>query len=285
MIEEVPLSKPPDWLASAARRVSRIRRARRTVLALPNRPGSLKFAAIGDNGTGDRPAVRGRAADGQLARDVSLRSRHHARRQHVRRPEAGRLRQEIRAAVRGAARGRREVPGLARQPRSAGAGLLQALQHERPALLHVRAQQRPVLRARQHADGSEAARLDRDDAAETRARTGRSATSITRCTRMPSRHGSSVDLRVLLEPIFVKYGVNVVFSGHDHVYERLKPQKGIYYFVSGSAGQLRKGNMSPIGPDRRVLRPGPELHAGGGRRGGHVLPDRSRAPARRSTPA
>ena len=60
-----------------------------------------------------------------------------------------------------------------------------------------------------------------------------------------SRHGSSVDLRILLEPIFVKYGVNVVFSGHDHVYERIKPQKGIYYFVSGSAGQLREGNMAP----------------------------------------
>jgi 3',5'-cyclic AMP phosphodiesterase CpdA len=60
-----------------------------------------------------------------------------------------------------------------------------------------------------------------------------------------SRHGSSVDLRVLLEPVFVKYGVNVVFSGHDHVYERLKPQKGIQYFVSGSAGQLRKGNLEP----------------------------------------
>jgi 3',5'-cyclic AMP phosphodiesterase CpdA len=58
------------------------------------------------------------------------------------------------------------------------------------------------------------------------------------------RHGSAVDLRVLLEPIFIKYGVNVVFSGHDHVYERLKPQKGIYYFVSGSAGQLRPGNMA-----------------------------------------
>jgi predicted phosphodiesterase len=57
------------------------------------------------------------------------------------------------------------------------------------------------------------------------------------------RHGSAVDLRVLLEPLFVKYGVNVVFSGHDHVYERIKPQKGIYYFVSGSAGQLRKGDM------------------------------------------
>ena len=60
-----------------------------------------------------------------------------------------------------------------------------------------------------------------------------------------SRHGSSVDLRVVLEPIFVKHGVDVVFSGHDHVYERVKLQKGIPYFVSGAAGQLRRGNMRP----------------------------------------
>jgi predicted phosphodiesterase len=57
------------------------------------------------------------------------------------------------------------------------------------------------------------------------------------------RHGSETDLRLVLEPLFVKYGVNVVFSGHDHVYERIKPQKGIYYFVSGSAGQLRRGDL------------------------------------------
>ena len=38
------------------------------------------------------------------------------------------------------------------------------------------------------------------------------------------RHGSEVDLRVTLEPLFVKYGVNVVYSGHDHIYERIKPQ-------------------------------------------------------------
>jgi predicted MPP superfamily phosphohydrolase len=56
-------------------------------------------------------------------------------------------------------------------------------------------------------------------------------------------HGSQVDLRAVLEPLFIKYGVNVVFSGHDHVYERIKPQKGIYYFVSGAGGELRKGDV------------------------------------------
>ena len=61
------------------------------------------------------------------------------------------------------------------------------------------------------------------------------------------RHGSDVSLRVILEPLFVKYGVDVVFSGHDHVYERLKPQKGITYFVSGSAGELRRGDVRPSG--------------------------------------
>jgi 3',5'-cyclic AMP phosphodiesterase CpdA len=59
------------------------------------------------------------------------------------------------------------------------------------------------------------------------------------------RHGSEVELRVALEPLLVKYGVNVVFSGHDHIYERIKPQKGITYFVNGSSGELRKGDVHP----------------------------------------
>ena len=56
-----------------------------------------------------------------------------------------------------------------------------------------------------------------------------------------ARHGSNVELRVKLEPLMVRHAVNVVFSGHDHLYERLKPQKGISYFVAGASGQLRKG--------------------------------------------
>ena len=57
------------------------------------------------------------------------------------------------------------------------------------------------------------------------------------------RHGSNVELRVRLEPLFVRHGVQVVFSGHDHMYERLKPQKGITYFVAGAAGQLREDGI------------------------------------------
>jgi predicted MPP superfamily phosphohydrolase len=59
------------------------------------------------------------------------------------------------------------------------------------------------------------------------------------------RHGSDIQLRETLEPLFVQYNVSVVFTGHDHFYERTKPQKGIPYFVVGSGGQLRRGNINP----------------------------------------
>ena len=57
------------------------------------------------------------------------------------------------------------------------------------------------------------------------------------------RHGSDLRLREVLEPFFVKYNVSVVLNGHDHFYERVKPQKGITYFVAGSGGMLRVGNI------------------------------------------
>lgn len=58
-------------------------------------------------------------------------------------------------------------------------------------------------------------------------------------------HGSDVDLRGRLEPMFQRLGVSVVFSGHDHIYERLKPQGGINYFVLGNSGQLRLHGLNP----------------------------------------
>jgi 3',5'-cyclic AMP phosphodiesterase CpdA len=57
------------------------------------------------------------------------------------------------------------------------------------------------------------------------------------------RHGSNQDIRKVLHPLFVKNGVDVVFTGHDHFYERVKPQDGITYFVSGAAGKIRRGDL------------------------------------------
>jgi Calcineurin-like phosphoesterase len=62
------------------------------------------------------------------------------------------------------------------------------------------------------------------------------------------RHGSDPRIRATLEPIFVANKVSVVFTGHDHVYERLKPQQGITYFVTGSGGKLRRGDLSRGSP-------------------------------------
>jgi hypothetical protein len=57
------------------------------------------------------------------------------------------------------------------------------------------------------------------------------------------RHGSDLELRAVLEPLFVEHGVSVVFAGHDHFYERVNPQKGITHFISGGAAKLRRGNI------------------------------------------
>lgn len=62
------------------------------------------------------------------------------------------------------------------------------------------------------------------------------------------KHGSDAGLREIVEPLFVRYGVNVVFAGHEHFYERIKPQQGIYYFISGSGGKLRKGDVKEGSP-------------------------------------
>ena len=62
------------------------------------------------------------------------------------------------------------------------------------------------------------------------------------------KHGSEVELREVVEPLFMKYGVGVVFAGHEHFYERIKPQQGIYYFISGAGGKLRKGDVKKGSP-------------------------------------
>ena len=62
------------------------------------------------------------------------------------------------------------------------------------------------------------------------------------------RHGSDLKLREVLEPLFIKYNVSVAFTGHDHFYERIKPQHGIVHFVVGSGGRLAKGDINRRSP-------------------------------------
>lgn len=54
-------------------------------------------------------------------------------------------------------------------------------------------------------------------------------------------------LRAALEPIFIRRHVNVGLSGHEHFYERLTPQHGIQYFTSGAGGALRVGDLRRSG--------------------------------------
>jgi predicted phosphodiesterase len=56
---------------------------------------------------------------------------------------------------------------------------------------------------------------------------------------------SARGIRFALESTFVTGGVDVVFSGHEHIYQRAEPQSGILYFITGGAGSLREGDAAP----------------------------------------
>lgn len=62
------------------------------------------------------------------------------------------------------------------------------------------------------------------------------------------RHGSDEKLRKVVEPLFLSHGIDVVFTGHEHFYERIKPQQGIYYFVTGAGGEVRKKDIKKNSP-------------------------------------
>jgi hypothetical protein len=56
---------------------------------------------------------------------------------------------------------------------------------------------------------------------------------------------SSAARRSLLERVLIEHQVDVVFSGHEHVYERIVPQTGVLYFVEGASGAVRVGDLKP----------------------------------------
>ena len=51
-------------------------------------------------------------------------------------------------------------------------------------------------------------------------------------------HGPDLDMRARLIPLFRQYGMNAIFSGHEHAYARMKPEESIYYFILGNSGKL-----------------------------------------------
>ena len=52
--------------------------------------------------------------------------------------------------------------------------------------------------------------------------------------------GSSKHVRDVFSPVFAKYHVQLVLSGHDHDYQRSKPMNGVTYVVSGAAAGSRR---------------------------------------------
>ena len=50
-------------------------------------------------------------------------------------------------------------------------------------------------------------------------------------------HGSDMGLRNKMAPIMKRHGVQLVLAGHDHNYERMVPQDGVAYVVTGGGGR------------------------------------------------
>jgi hypothetical protein len=72
-----------------------------------------------------------------------------------------------------------------------------------------------------------------------------------------SRHGGDDLVRYDLEPVFTRHGVDLVFAGHDHVYERTVPTRGVTYVVSGGGGR----RLYPAGKGRLTACPKSAHHA------------------------
>ena len=263
----------PQARAPGPRRTGATPRAPRPTSPLPNDKDSVKFLVIGDTGTGDSSQYQVAPTDRRGAQALPVRVRDHARRQPLWQRGAERLREQVREAVQAAARRRR----ASSTPRSATTTSRRSASTSRStwtasATTRYSQGRRRLLRARQHLHDAAADRLAEGGARSDRMRNGRSRTSTTRSTRPASGTARSVDLQVLLEPLFLQYGVDVVFSGHEHFYERMKPQKGIVYITQGGGAKLRRGNICATTPPspRRDSTP-TILHAGGDRRRPDVL--------------
>lgn len=59
------------------------------------------------------------------------------------------------------------------------------------------------------------------------------------------RHGDNPILEQRLCPILEKHGVRVVMTGHEHFFAKMRENKGVDYIISGSGGKIHNGGILP----------------------------------------
>ncbi len=59
-------------------------------------------------------------------------------------------------------------------------------------------------------------------------------------------HGDELAVQNNFVPLFERYGVAVVFAGHDHDYQRTIPINGTTYIVTGAAAKLRPAGRNEL---------------------------------------
>ncbi len=69
-----------------------------------------------------------------------------------------------------------------------------------------------------------------------------------------SRHGSTKSIIEEWVPLFERFDVDLVLSGHDHLYQRFETEKDVTYLVTGGGGTFLDGagTCPPSIPDREV---------------------------------
>jgi len=114
----------------------------------------------------------------------------------------------------------------------------------RQTLLQLQERQRRVLYAGQQLHGSRATGLAHKGTSKLKCRVEDLLFPSPLYTHA-KYHGPDTDLRRLLEPVFQQSGVNVVYAGTNTFMRGSKPQTGIYYFVLGNSGPLRFHDLRP----------------------------------------
>jgi hypothetical protein len=224
------------------------------VLALPKRPGSIRFAAIGDAGRGDtfqhqvattmaafREAFEfpfvvmlgDNVYDGGTPEDYRLK---------FERPYEAFLEDEVKFY---AVIGNHDDPNQPwYAPFHMGGERYYTFEPDTPLLADVlRTRVRFFMLDTENLDATQIGWLDRE--------LGKSDATwripvFHRPIYTSGRYGSPARMfRSVLEPLFVRHGVRVALSGHEHFYERTHPQQGVTYFISGAAGSLRADDIRP----------------------------------------